>query len=163
MDNKILIVYASKCGSTGEVAQAIGQSLCDKGATVDVRPVKTVTSVDGYRAVVVGSAIRMGQWLPEAVEFLKKNQARLSRIPTAFFTVHIQNVDDSPESQAARAAYAAPVRQLVTPSAEAFFAGKIELARMSFFDRLISQAIKAQDRDLRDWDKIRGWGQSILS
>jgi menaquinone-dependent protoporphyrinogen oxidase len=163
MDNKILIVYASKCGSTGEVAQAIGQSLCDKGAAVDVRPVKAVTSVDGYRAVVVGSAIRMGQWLPEAVDFLKRNQARLSQMPTALFTVHMLNVNDSPESQAARTAYVAPVRQLVTPSAEAFFAGKIELGRMSFFDRLISNAMKAKDEDLRDWDKIRGWGQSILS
>ena len=161
MDSKILIVYASKCGSTGEVAQAIGQSLCDQGASVDVRPVKAMTSVEGYRAVLVGSAIRMGQWLPEAVDFLKKNQARLSQMPTAFFTVHMQNVDDRPESQAARAAYVAPVRQLVTPSAEAFFAGKIELARMSFFDRLLSQAMKAKDEDLRDWAKIRAWAQGL--
>ena len=161
MDSKILIAYASKCGSTGEVAQAIGQSLCDKGALVDVRPVKAVTSVDGYRAILVGSAIRMGQWLPEAVDFLKKNQVRLSQMPTAFFTVHMRNVDDSPESQAARAAYVAPVRQLVAPSAEAFFAGKIELARMSLFDRLITQAIKSKEEDLRDWAKIRAWAQGL--
>ncbi len=161
MDSRILIAYASKCGSTGEVAQAIGQSLCDKGALVDVRPVKAVTSVDGYRAILVGSAIRMGQWLPEAVDFLKKNQARLSQMPTAFFTVHMHNVDDSSESQTARATYVAPVRQLVTPSAEAFFAGKIELARMSFFDRLITQAIKSKDEDLRDWPKIRAWAQGL--
>jgi menaquinone-dependent protoporphyrinogen oxidase len=159
MDNRILIVYASKCGSTGEVAQAIGQSLCDAGATMDVRPVKAVTSIDGYRAV--GSAIRMGQWLPEAVDFLKKHQARLSQMPTALFTVHMLNVDDSPASQSARAAYVAPVHQLVTPLAEAFFAGKIELARMSFFDRLISNAMKAKDEDLRDWNKIRSWAQTI--
>lgn len=161
MDNKILIAYASKCGSTGEIAQAMGHSLCDKGATVDVRPVKAVTSVNGYRAIVVGSAIRMGQWIPEAKDFVKKHQAQLSQMPTAFFTVHMLNVDDSTESQAARAQYVAPVRQLVTPSAEAFFAGKIELARMSSFDRLISNAMKAKDKDLRDWAKIRAWAQSL--
>jgi menaquinone-dependent protoporphyrinogen IX oxidase len=72
------------------------------------------------------------------------------------------NVDDSPESQAARAAYVAPVRQLVTPSAEAFFAGKIELARMSFFDRLISNAMKTKDEDLRDWAKIRAWAEGLV-
>jgi menaquinone-dependent protoporphyrinogen oxidase len=161
MDIRILIAYASKCGSTGQVAQAIGQSLCDKCASVDVRPAKTVTSVEGYRAVLVGSAIRMGQWLPEAIDFLKTNRARLSQMPTAFFTVHMQNVDDSPESQAARAAYVAPVHRLVTPSAEAFFAGKIELARMSFFDRLICQAMQSKDEDLRDWAKIRVWAQGL--
>ncbi len=158
---KILIAYASKCGSTGEVAQAIGQSLCAQGAAVEVRPVKGVTSLDGYSAVILGSAIRMGRWLPEALDFLKRNQARLSQMPTAFFTVHMQNVDDSPASQAARAAYVAPVHELVTPTVEAFFAGKIDLARLSLVDRLLSQAMQAHDQDLRDWARIRAWADKL--
>jgi menaquinone-dependent protoporphyrinogen oxidase len=161
MDGRILIVYASKCGSTGEVAQAIGRTLCDMGATVDVRPVKAVTSVDGYHAIVVGSAIRMGQWLPEAKGFVTKHQVQLRQMPTAFFTVHMLNVDDSPESRAARATYVAPVHQLVPPSAGAFFTGKIELARMSLFDRLIASAMKAKDEDLRDWTNIGAWARGV--
>ena len=159
MNNGILIAYATKCGSTGEVAQVIAKSLGEKGATVDVRPVKSVTSLDGYQAVVIGSAIRMGKWLPEAVAFVRQHQSRLGQIPTAFFTVHMLNVADDPKSQAAREAYVAPVHQLLTPSAEAFFAGKIELARMNLFDRLISKAMKAADQDLRDWNKIRTWAE----
>ncbi len=64
-----------------------------------MRPIKSITNIDGYRAIVVGSAIRMGQWLPEAVEFVKQNQARLNELPTAFFTVHLLHLDDSAESR----------------------------------------------------------------
>jgi menaquinone-dependent protoporphyrinogen oxidase len=89
----ILVAYASKSGSTIDVAQTIGKGLADKGATVDVLPVKAIKSIDGYRAIVIGSAIRMGQWLPEAVDFIKNHQARLSQISTAFFTVHMLHLD----------------------------------------------------------------------
>jgi menaquinone-dependent protoporphyrinogen oxidase len=123
--------------------------------------VASVTDLSGYRAVVIGSAIRMGKWLPAALEFATRHQARLAQMPTAAFTVHMLNADDTPESQAARAAYVAPLHQVITPSSEAFFTGKIELARMSLFDRLISRAMKATDQDLRDWDKIRGWADTL--
>ena len=77
MGNKILIAYASACGSTGEVAEAIGQELCSAGAAVDVRLAKRVSDLGPYRAVVVGSAIRMGRWLPEAVKFVETHREAL--------------------------------------------------------------------------------------
>jgi len=161
MNGKILVAYATKSGTTSEVAQAIGKSLCDKGAAVDVRPVKSVTSLDGYRAVIVGSAIRMGNWLPEALEFVKKNQPLLSQMPTAFFTVHLLHQDDSEESRQTRQTYTAPARQIVTLQVEAFFAGKLEYAKLSIFEKLISNAMKAQEQDLRDWNKIRMWAEGV--
>jgi menaquinone-dependent protoporphyrinogen oxidase len=70
MNNRILIAYGTRCGSTGGVAEAIGQVLSIGGAAVDVRLVKDVNDLSPYQAVMVGSAIRMGKWLPEAVEFV---------------------------------------------------------------------------------------------
>jgi menaquinone-dependent protoporphyrinogen oxidase len=160
MNNKILVAYASKSGSTVQIAETIGKSLSDKGATVDVRPIKMVTSLDGYRAVVIGSGIRMGSWLPEAVDFVKKNQAKLSQVPTAFFSVHLQNLDDAAESRTKREAYTAPVRQIVNPKVEGFFAGKMEFAKLSFLESLISKALNAKEQDLRDWNKIRAWAEN---
>jgi menaquinone-dependent protoporphyrinogen oxidase len=163
MRDAILITYATKCGSTAEIARAISESLCEKGMSVDVRPMKSVSDLNGYRAVVIGSAIRMGKWLPEALEFVARHQNRLAQMPTAAFTVHMLNTDDTPESRSAREGYVAPLHQLLSPGAEAFFAGKIDLACMSLFDRLISKAMKATDQDLRDWDKIRSWADSLTA
>ena len=83
MDDRILVAYASQTGSTVGVAETVGKQLSVGGAIVDVRPVKEVTDLNGYRAVVVGSAIHCGKWMPEAVKFVEANQDRLRRIPTA--------------------------------------------------------------------------------
>lgn len=167
MSARVLVTYATRAGCTGEVAAAIGEVLGWRGFAVDVRPVKDAPSVDGYQAVVVGSAIRMGSWLPEAVKFVKRNRARLSRAPAALFTVHILNTGDDETSRQARQAYTAPVRQILPACGEVFFAGKMDYARLSFFDRLIARAVEKstnlKEGDFRDWDKIRGWAQTILS
>ena len=85
--------------------------------------VKQFKSLDGYDGVILGSAIRMGSWLPEAKTFVEQHQAELNTIPTAIFTVHLLNLDDSPESQAARATYVAPVCEHFIPVAEVFSLG----------------------------------------
>ncbi len=167
MNDKILIAYASKCGSTGEVAQALAEALIARGKTVDVRLAKNVTSLDRYQAVIVGSAIRMGSWLPEAVDLVKNHRERLAQMPTAFFSVHGLNRGDDEASRTARAAYTAPIRAMVIPQAEAFFGGLIDTARLSLLDRLITsavmQATHAPLGDFRDWDKIRGWAQTAVA
>jgi menaquinone-dependent protoporphyrinogen oxidase len=161
VSKKILVAYASKCGSTGEVAAEIGKTLCAKGAQAEVLPIGSVASLEGYGAVVLGSCVRIGAWLPEAKDFVKAHQAELNKLPTALFTVHMLAVDGSADSQAKRAAYTAPLRSLLTFKAEAFFAGKIDPARMSFLDRLATKVVKAPVADQRDWAKIRAWAQSL--
>ena len=71
MPKRILVAFATGSGSTGEVAQAIGDVLGESGVPVDVLTVQTINSVNSYSAVVLGSSIRLGRWLPEAVAFLK--------------------------------------------------------------------------------------------
>lgn len=165
MTNRILVAYATRAGSTIEVAAAIGEALSQRGFSVDVKPVKEKPSVDGYQAVVVGSAIRMGSWLPEAVNFIKDNQAQLSRIPTAIFTVHMLNRGEDETSRQARQAYTAAVRQVLSPVDEAFFSGKMDYSRLSFLDRTIAKAVEKQTDsragDFRDWEKIRSWAQEL--
>ncbi len=100
---KILVAYASRYGSTAEVAQAIGAQLSQRGATVDVCSVADVRDLASYDAVVVGSAIRMGQWLGAATKFVEANQAALRQVPVAFFTLHILALGDGAASQQERA------------------------------------------------------------
>ena len=72
--HKILIAYASKFGSTGEVAEAIGEVLCQEGNTVETKWVKNVKDLNNYDAVIIGSAIRYDKWMSEAKEFVKANR-----------------------------------------------------------------------------------------
>jgi menaquinone-dependent protoporphyrinogen oxidase len=162
MMNRILVAYATRYGSTAEVAQAIGERLRQRGEAVDVYPVEEVTDVSGYRAVVVGSAIRIGQWLPAAVQFVEKHREALRAVPTAFFTVHLMALDDSEASQQHRAAYLAPVHAIVTPQHEAFFAGKVDLRQLNLGERLMTRAVRSPVGDLRDWEAIHAWADQLF-
>jgi menaquinone-dependent protoporphyrinogen oxidase len=163
MQKKILVAYASKCGSTGEVAQAIGQTLAKTGAAVDVKPIGKVNNLSDYQGVVVGSAIRAGRWLPEAVTFAKTNQPALSRMPTAYFTVCMSLYQDTEEKRRKADAYLDPVRQIVKPIAAASFAGKMDYSKLALIDRLIiTQAIKTPEGDFRNWQAIQAWAQTLF-
>ncbi len=161
MSERVLIAYASRCGSTAEVAEAIAQELAAQGQLVDVRGVREIPDLDGYRAVLVGSGVRFGKWLPEAVRFVERNRTPLTRVPTAFFTVHALALDEGPTSQRERHAYLEPVRGLVMPRHEAFFAGELDPARLSSGERWLARLVRAPEGDLRDWERIRGWARQI--
>ncbi len=87
MEEKILIAYASKCGSTAEVAGVVGQVLNEAGAIVDVRPIRQVRDVSAYRATIVETAIRVGACLPETKAFVEANREALNGMPVAYFCV----------------------------------------------------------------------------
>ena len=76
MDEQVLVAYATKYGATTEIAEKIGQVLRQAGLSADVLPVDRVGDLSTYRAVVLGSAVYIGQWRKEAVRFLKARGMR---------------------------------------------------------------------------------------
>jgi menaquinone-dependent protoporphyrinogen oxidase len=163
VNNRVLVTYATRAGSTAEVAAAIAETLRARGYVVDLKLAKEKPSPDGYSAVVIGSAIRMGNWLPEAADFVKQNQAALGKMPVALFSVHMLNTGDDEASRAARLSYLKTVRPLLNNAEEVFFAGKFDFSRLSFLDRTIAKMVKAVESDNRDWGKIRDWVPAALA
>lgn len=161
MTRMILVAYATRTGSTAEVAEVIARRLCDAGLEADVRPVGEVVSVDGYDGAVLGSAIRFAGWLPEMTGFLEANRQRLSEVPVAFFTMHMLALGDDPAAAAERAKYTEKARAIVTPIEEAFFEGMIDPSRLSFLDRLAVRLVKSPVGDRRDWPRIEGWADRL--
>ena len=161
MNDKILVAYATRAGSTVEVAEFIGGVLCEHGSAVDVRPVKEVQSLDGYRAVVAGSAIRMGKWLPEAVQFVETHKEALSRMPRAYFLVSLFLAGASPDKEKEINAYLDPVRQILEPDYTGLFPGKLDPQTLSFLDRQIAKMVKSREGDFRDWDAMRAWAEGL--
>jgi len=159
---KILIAYATKAGSTSEVAAEIGRVVESKGdCKVDVYPVGELKEVGGYDAVIIGSAIRVGKWLPEAIEFVEKHRDALSQVPVAFFIVCLTLKEDTQENRRTVAAYLDPVREMVQSVDVGLFAGVMDYAKLPFTFRLMMKAMKSPEGDFRDWAAIRAWADQV--
>ena len=159
---KILVAYATKAGSTAEVAAEIGRVVESKGGCkVDVHPVGKVKEVGGYDAVIIGSAIRAGKWLPEATKFVEKHRDALSQVPVAFFTVCLTLSEDTEENRRTVAAYLDPVREIVQPVDVGLFAGMMDSSKLSFLLRLMMKKMKSPEGDFRDWEAIRDWAGQV--
>ncbi|MBN1139402.1 MAG: flavodoxin domain-containing protein [Anaerolineae bacterium] len=164
---KILVAYATAAGSTGEIAEAIGNALREAGDTVDVRRAKEVTGLSGYDAVVFGSGVRAGKTYAEAATFLEKYQATLSSLPVAGFIVCLTMKENTAENCAQATAYldalaaSAPGVKLV---GKGLFAGQVDYNKLSWLLKFIlKRFIKEPGGDYRDFEAIRSWAASIRS
>ncbi|MBE3037662.1 MAG: flavodoxin domain-containing protein, partial [Chloroflexi bacterium] len=167
INNKILVTYASRVGSTAGVAEAIGKTLSESGEQVDVLPMQEVKDLTPYRAVVAGSAIQNKQWLPEAMQFLQAHQSELARKPFAAFLVCMTLAMRNGETYRPFVAeFLARVRALVRPVSEGYFSGTLDIRKVpSFSDRLkfrlsVLFGVWAEG-DHRDWNAIRLWAESL--
>ena len=167
---KVLVAYASYCGTTGGVAEAIGQVLCQKGATVDVRLVKNISDLTPYQAVVIGSATRSASWWPEAIEFVERNKEELSRKPVAYFLTCLALYKDTEASRRVARGYMDPALKAapeVQPVDIGLFAGVLDYSKLNLVYRMVMKS-KMKKRgvpegDFRDWNAIRSWAKGLCS
>lgn len=164
-DKRVLVAYASEFGSTAAVAEAIAQVIREAGVAVDVRAVVNVANLSAYRAVIVGSPIYNGAWLPEAVQFVQHHAAALSQIPVAYFLTSATMREDTPEHRRGARSFLDPVLALspqVRPIDIGLFAGKIDPPRLPWIVRLRMRLTTDLRRgDYRRWDEVRNWAAQI--
>ncbi len=168
MAAKILVTYASRTGWTPAVAEVICRTLQETGAEVDLLPMKEVKELSIYSAVVAGSAINGGAWLPEAMQFIQINQAELTKKSFAAFLVCMTLAMKNGEQYRQHVStWLEPVRSLVKPVSEGLFAGGLDIRRIpSASDRFkfrLSVLFGAwKEGDHRNWDVIRSWAAGLL-
>jgi menaquinone-dependent protoporphyrinogen oxidase len=167
VSNKILVTYASRCGSTAGVAEAIGKTLRESGAEVDVLRMQDVPDLAPYSAVVAGSAIRGKQWLPEATQFMQKHQTALRQKPFATFLVCMTLALKNGEKYRPHvASFLDPVRAMVQPVSAGLFAGALDIGKIESFSNRLKFRISVlfgvwKEGDHRDWNAIREWTVSL--
>jgi len=85
MIKNLLVVYATKSGSTVEVAHFIGDTLTKAGIHVTVKPVEDISKNEAYDAVFIGSPIINGNCMKEVKKFVKVHNSFLCQMPIAYF------------------------------------------------------------------------------
>jgi menaquinone-dependent protoporphyrinogen oxidase len=165
MEKRVLVTYASKYGSTGGVADAIGKELCSLGVPADVVLIKNAVNVSSYQGVVIGSAIYMGKWMPEAIDFVKKNRDILRQVPVAYFLVCMTLSQPTEKKRAEVLSYMDPILKAVPeikPVGIGTFAGALDYNNLSWLNKKILKSKGSPEGDFRDWNAIRAWARESV-
>ena len=158
---RILIAYATKHGSTAEIAEAIGKELTAAGLSVEVKEIGNVQSPAGYDAVVIGGPIYIGKVMADVKKFIGRHQEKLAALPVAAFAVGLSPASkDEKEIGNAKKALSDAIAPL-QPVASALFAGSLDPEKLGFIERKMIGMVKSPTGDFRDWDAIAAWGREL--
>jgi menaquinone-dependent protoporphyrinogen oxidase len=166
MSDPVLVSYATRYGSTQEVAERVGETLRAGGLPVDVQPARQVRSLEGCRAVVLCAPLYIGRWQKDARRFLERHQEALTGLPLAVLTLGPTREGEWDEVRAQMDKELAKVPAL-KPVATALFGGKYDPAKLRFPDNLLtippaSPLHQMPANDLRDWEAIDEWANGLV-
>ena len=158
----VLVTAASRHDATREIAEAIVSGLAQRGVDAKTRPVEQIGTLDGFHAVIVGSAIYMGRWLKAAREFVSDHAAELSSMPVWLFSSGPLGPPDQlvPPGESADTEQ---IVKLVGARGHEVFAGRLERSSLGFAERAAAKAVHAPEGDCRDWDAIDAFAGEIAS
>jgi menaquinone-dependent protoporphyrinogen oxidase len=162
MGGSVLVGFATRYGSTQEVAQAVAEALRGEGLHVDVKPLRDVRSLDGYQSVVVGAPLQMFRWHKDALGFLKRYRKTLETLPVAVFALGpVENSQKDWSGARSQLKEELATFSWLRPAAVKVFGGKLDPYTLRFPYNVIPGLNKLPPSDLRDWDDIEAWGKSL--
>ena len=121
-------------------------------------PPEQVKGVDGYEAVVVGSAVYAGHWLKPARELVERLGNELASRPVWLFSSGPVGDPPKPEEDPVDVA---DLLAATGAREHRIFAGKLVRKQLSFPERAIVSALRVPEGDFRDWTEIHQWAASI--
>ncbi len=152
----VLVAYATKRGSTREVAADVARVIRQSGVEVEISPAREVKSLDRYRAVVLGGALYSGRWHKDARKLLKHRRRELASLPLAVFAMGPKSTEpDAIDRAGAQLARALDVVPEVHPFSTAIFGGVIDPSKLRFPFKNMPAV------DARDWEAIQAWADGL--
>lgn len=161
MPARILVAYVSKKGSTAGIAEAIGKELRSAGYTADIAEMKTVSSLAGYNAVVIGAPVYAGKVLGEVTAFAARHRDVLAWLPVAGFVTGIAPVFPKTGEVSTFTGQLVAALAPVQPVAVTMFAGTLDAGKLSFVERGLTSLLKVPTGDFRDWAAIAAWARDL--
>jgi menaquinone-dependent protoporphyrinogen oxidase len=155
----VLVAYSSKHGSTEEIAGFIAERLRQGGVDAKASPVKAVSDIDGVDALVIGSAIYVGSWMEDAMDFVERHAPTLASRPVWLFSVGPLGTEVADDEEQPKQIH--ELRETLRPRDHRVFFGALDRAKLGFGERMMVKAVKAPEGDFRDWDDIGAWTDAI--
>lgn len=158
MTPTVLVAYATKHGSTREVAEAVAARLGGYGIATYVRPAGEVASLDGYAGVVLGSAIYMGRLHSDARRFLRRHRSGLAVRRLGVFAMGPRTLSDEDVTRSQNQLGAALANlSTLNPCTTVVFGGVFDPDQHHFpFNRMPAS-------DARDWAAVRAWADDFAT
>ena len=153
MTASILVAYATRYGSTQEVAETVATTLRESGIEVDLQPLRQVHTIDKYQAIVIGAPLYMFHWYKDALNFLTKFHTILTARPVAIFALGPFHADEK-EFQGAREQLDKELEKFpwLSPAAIEIFGGKFDPEKLTFPHNLVPALKKMPASDIRELD-----------
>jgi menaquinone-dependent protoporphyrinogen oxidase len=157
---RFLVAYATKRGSTREIAEELSTALEQDGFDVTVSSAAEVGDVAPYDAVVLGSSVYLYRWHRAARRFVRAFATALAGRSVWLFSTG--PLDDSastgelaPGMDAMRAATQLAARGHRT------FGDRLDPGTPGRLAR--SMASRGAEGDYRDMDQVRAWAHAIAA
>ena len=159
---RVLVVVASRHGSTQELAQAMGQALQAHGVTaqisdIDGVPASGAGAVEDFDAVVLGSALYSQHWLEAATRFASERSQVLQGRPVWLFSsgaVGNPSMHEGPQELT-------ELRQLTGAREHRIFPGRLDEDELDVEERAVVTELGAAGGDYRDWAAVRAWAAQV--
>lgn len=156
MDTTVLVAYATRSGSTEELARAIAETLRHDGLCPEVQRARDIHTLGRYAAVVLAAPLYMFRLHKDARRFLAAHRTALSGLPVALFVAGPCNPNEK-EWTGARQQLDKELARFpwFKPLAKHVVGGQFDPAKLGFPFKLIPALKRMPAADARDWGAIR--------
>lgn len=174
---QVLVIYATRTGHTGRIAEHIADRLRADGLSVeltDAAHLPAELSLDNYSAVIAAASVRLGKHESEMIRFAQRNATGLNRLPSAFISVSLSEagVEDLAAAAERRAQASADVERMIDkfvqqtgwhPQRVKAVAGALSYTRYNSLVRFAMKRIAAKagastdaskDHSYTDWNAL---------
>ncbi|MBN1168170.1 MAG: hypothetical protein JXA44_13745 [Methanospirillaceae archaeon] len=158
----ILVIYATRYGSTTVLAETITDTLRQAGYDAELFIAEKMPDPMHCEAIILGSPLYLGKWLRSLVEYINRYKGIFDSVPHAVFTVGYTLREPGPMELAAARLAELEFQHVLSPVYSGYFGGNLEINRLSGADRDICQMVGLPDGDFRDTTKVAAWTLEAL-
>lgn len=169
----MLLIYSTTDGHTKKICDRLVSKITSMGSRVQLKSIDECDHLDLtlFDKIVIGASIRYGKHSDKILSFINTHERILNSKSNAFFSVNV--VARKPEKNRPETnPYFKKFIKTISwhPKEVAVFAGKIDYARYSFFDRKMIQLIMWMTKGPTDpktvieytnWQDVENFAQNI--